>query len=97
MLLNHGRLKCCFLPRQDFDLNKKNKIVDYCLEQNIKVMNIPPMREWIQGHLNINQLKEVKIDELLGRPQINLKNEHVLNLLRNKKVLDHRRCRFNWQ
>lgn len=81
------QIKMLFFARQDFDLNKKNKIVDYCLEQNIKVMNIPPMREWISGHLNINQLREVKIDELLGRPQINLKNEHVLNLLRNKKVL----------
>jgi len=81
------QIKMLFFARQDFDLNQKNKIVDYCLEQNIKVMNIPPMREWIQGHLNINQLREVKIDELLGRPQINLKNEHVLNLLRHKKVL----------
>ncbi len=81
------QIKMLFFARQDFDLNKKNKIVDYCLEQNIKVMNIPPMREWISGHLNINQLREVKIDELLGRPQINLKNEHVLNLLRHKKVL----------
>ncbi|MDQ6812973.1 MAG: polysaccharide biosynthesis protein, partial [Bacteroidota bacterium] len=41
----------------------------------------------IQGHLNINQLRQVQIDELLGRPQISLKNEHVLNMLRNKKVL----------
>jgi FlaA1/EpsC-like NDP-sugar epimerase len=81
------QIKMLFFARQDFDLNQKNKIVDYCLEQNIKVMNIPPMGEWIQGHLNINQLREVKIDELLGRPQISLKNEHVLNLLRNKKVL----------
>ena len=86
-MIKTWQIKMLFFARQDFDLNKKNKIVDYCLEQNIKVMNIPPMREWISGHLNINQLREVKIDELLGRPQINLKNEHVLNLLRNKKVL----------
>jgi FlaA1/EpsC-like NDP-sugar epimerase len=81
------QIKMLFFARQDFDHNKKNKIVDYCLEQNIKVMNIPPMREWIHGQLNISQLKEVRIDELLGRPQINLENEHVLNLLRNKKIL----------
>ncbi len=81
------QIKMLFFARQDFDPNQKNRIVDYCLEQNIRVMNIPPMREWIQGHLNINQLREVKIDELLGRPQISLKNEHVVNLLRNKKIL----------
>jgi FlaA1/EpsC-like NDP-sugar epimerase len=37
--------------------------------------------------LNVNQLKEVKIEELLGRKQISLKNEHVINHLRDKKVL----------
>jgi FlaA1/EpsC-like NDP-sugar epimerase len=86
-VIKSWQIKMLFFARQDFDLSKKNKIVDYCLEQNIKVMNIPPMGEWIQGHLNINQLRQVKIDELLGRPQISLKNEHVTNLLRNKKVL----------
>lgn len=80
-------IKTLFFAKQDFDLDEKNGIVDYCLENNIKVMNIPPMREWIQGQLNINQLKEVKIEELLGRKQISLKNEHVINHLRDKKVL----------
>ena len=86
-VIKSWNIKMLFFARQDFDLNKKNHIVDYCLEQNIKVMNIPPMREWIQGHLNINQLKEVRIDELLGRPQISLNNDHVLNLLRDKRIL----------
>ena len=80
-------IKMLFFAKHDFDISKKNKIVDYCLEHSIKVMNIPPMREWIQGQLNINQLKEVQIDELLGRPQITLRNEHVMNMLRNKRVL----------
>ncbi len=86
-VIKSWNIKMLFFAKQDFDLNKKNLIVDYCLEHSIKVMNIPPMREWIQGHLNINQLREVKIDELLGRPQISLKNEHVMNMLRNKRVL----------
>lgn len=86
-VIKSWNIKMLFFARQDFDLNKKNLIVDYCLEHTIKVMNIPPMREWIQGNLNIDQLKEVKIDELLGRPKISLKNEHVMDMLRNKRVL----------
>jgi len=81
------QVKTLFFAKQDIDLEEKNKIVDYCLENNVRVMNIPPMREWIQGHLNVNQLKEVKIEELLGRKQISLKNEHVINHLRDKKIL----------
>ncbi len=86
-VIKSWNIKMLFFAKQDFDLTKKNTIVDYCLENNIRVMNIPPMREWIQGQLNINQLKEVKIGELLGRPQITLENEHVMNSLRNKRIL----------
>lgn len=86
-VFKNWQVKALFFAKQDFDLDEKNKIVDFCLENNVKVMNIPPMREWIQGHLNVNQLKEVKIEELLGRKQISLKNEHVINHLRDKKVL----------
>ncbi len=81
------QIKMLFFAKSDFELTTKNKIVDYCLEHNVKVMNIPPMKEWIQGHLNINQLKEVKIDELLGRPQINIRNEQVMSSLHHKRVL----------
>ncbi len=87
MTFKTWQIKTLFFAKQDSDLDEKNKIVDYCLENNVKVMNIPPMREWIQGHLNVNQLKEVKIEELLGRKQISLKNEHVINHLRDKKIL----------
>lgn len=86
-ILKSWQVKTLFFAKQDFDLNEKNRIVDFCLENNIRVMNIPPMKEWIQGHLNVNQIKEVKIDELLGRKQISLKNEHVINHLRDKKIL----------
>jgi len=50
-------------------------------------MNIPPMKDWIQGHLNINQLREVNIEELLGRNPINLHNRHVIDHLRDKRIL----------
>jgi len=50
-------------------------------------MNIPPMRDWIHGHLNLKQLREVKIEELLGRPPINLHNQHVIDHLRDKRIL----------
>lgn len=80
-------IKMVFFAKQDLELQAKNKVVDFCLEHNIRVLNIPPIKEWIQGELSVNQLKDVKIDELLGRPVIQLKNEHVINSLRDKRIL----------
>ena len=80
-------IKTLFFSKTDFELDEKNMVVDFCLTQGVKVMNIPPMKDWIQGHLNINQLREVNIEELLGRTPINLHNQHVIDHLRDKKIL----------
>lgn len=73
--------------KQEMDLTEKNNIVDYCLTHSIELKNIPPVDEWIQGHLNISQLKEVNIEELLGRPPIDLKKSGVTTFLKNKRIL----------
>ncbi|HYK47423.1 MAG TPA: nucleoside-diphosphate sugar epimerase/dehydratase [Parafilimonas sp.] len=65
----------------------KNKLVDVCFAHQIKVLNIPPAKDWIHGNIHINQFQEVTIDELLNRPPILMNNSNVTNYIRNKKVL----------
>lgn len=73
--------------KPELDSTVKNHIVDFCLENNIQVRNIPPFDQWIKGQLSIAQLKEIKIEELLGRPQIQIGNQHVSDLLSAKRIL----------
>ena len=73
--------------KPDMDALEKSNIVDYCLAHEIQLKNVPPVDEWIQGHLSISQLKEIRIEELLGRPQINLNNKKVQSLLKSKRIL----------
>ncbi|MDE3236320.1 MAG: polysaccharide biosynthesis protein [Bacteroidota bacterium] len=80
-------IKTLFFAKTDFELDEKNAVVDFCLTHGVKVMNIPPMKDWIHGHLSIKQLREVNIEELLGRPPINLYNQHVIDHLRDKRIL----------
>ena len=80
-------VRSLFFARNNIDVAVKNLVVDECLEHHVKVMNIPPPKNWMQGHLNINQLQEVKIHELLGRPTIQLSNPGVVSFMGNKKVL----------
>jgi FlaA1/EpsC-like NDP-sugar epimerase len=39
------------------------------------------------GELNINQIKKVKIEDLLERSQIKINNEHVMNQVNGKRIL----------
>ena len=80
-------VECLFFTRLNIDIQIKNKIVDECLEHHVKVMNIPPVKTWMHGQLNLSQLQGVKIEELLGRPAIQLRNTAVTNFLREKRIL----------
>lgn len=73
--------------KPELDTAVKNEIVDFCLEHDIQVRNVPPFDRWIKGQLNISQLKEIRIEELLGRPQISLPKQHVHNLMSKKRIL----------
>ncbi len=63
-------------------LKRKNEIVDICLKSGVKVRSVPPVDKWVKGELSLNQIKEVHIEDLLGRVSIELDNEHV-----NKEIV----------
>jgi len=66
---------------------KKQEIIELCLEYNVKVRNVPPVDKWINGELSLQQIKEVKIDDLLERDSIQLDLEKIQNQLKNKTIL----------
>ena len=65
----------------------QRKIVDQCLALNLKVKKVPPVGSWMDGELDVNQIKEVSIEDLLDREPINLDIENVNKELHNKVVL----------
>ncbi len=66
---------------------KKQSIIELCLKYNVKVRNVPPVDRWINGELSLNQIKEIKIDDLLERDPIQLDLENIENQLKNKTIL----------
>lgn len=86
-ILETMNVECLLFTRLNIDIKIKNKVVDECLEHHVKVMNIPPVKTWMHGQLNLSQLQGVKIEELLGRPAIQLRNAAVTNFLREKRIL----------
>jgi len=72
---------------EDLQEGARKKLIDKCLELNIKVLTVPPTAQWMSGQLRLNQLKNLKIEDLLQRPMINLENEKVSFDLKGKRVL----------
>lgn len=67
--------------------DKKQEIIELCLKYNVKVRNVPPVEKWINGELSLQQIKEIKIDDLLERDPIKLDLENIETQLKNKTIL----------
>jgi FlaA1/EpsC-like NDP-sugar epimerase len=63
------------------------EIVDSLLKLPVKVKIVPSIDKWINGDLNIGQIGEVKIEDLLNRAPIKIKNPILQKELNNKVVL----------
>lgn len=75
------------LAATNLSIERKNELVDKSLEFGIKVTSVPSADQWIGGEFDINQIKEVKIEDLLGRNTIILKNKFISEELVDKCIL----------
>ncbi|QHC83889.1 polysaccharide biosynthesis protein [Empedobacter brevis] len=56
-------------------------------ELNVNIKIIPPISNWIDGTYKPNQIKQLKIEDLLGRESIKLKNPIINENIKGKKIL----------
>jgi FlaA1/EpsC-like NDP-sugar epimerase len=66
---------------------RKNEIVDFCLDHDIKVLNVPAYSKWSEGKFNSKQLQNVKIEDLLERDPIVINNNQIRTQIKGKRVL----------
>lgn len=67
--------------------DKKAEIIDICLEHDVSILTIPPAKQIMNGDLSVNQIKNVKIEDLLERAPIKINNESILGQIKGKRVL----------
>ncbi len=67
--------------------NLKSDIINTCLGYGIKVLTIPKVDTWINGELSFNQIKNIKIEDLLERDTIKLNVKKIRSEIINKTIL----------
>ncbi len=75
------------ITAKELSLDRKNELVDVCIKHKVKVRTVPPVGKWVRGELSFSQIKEINIEELLGRESIKLDNENVEKDLFGKRIL----------
>lgn len=62
-------------------------ILDVCLKNSVSVLQVPSSKSWINGDFATSQIKNIKIEDLLGRNPIYLKPEMIQQELNNQIIL----------
>ncbi|AFL84662.1 putative nucleoside-diphosphate sugar epimerase [Belliella baltica DSM 15883] len=72
---------------QNLSIQRKREITDECLRLNLHVSIVPPINQWVNGGLEAQAIRDVKIEDLLGRDQISLDKCNINEEIKGKTVL----------
>ena len=86
-LIKEKKVHLLIIAIQNISIERRREIVDTCLSYDIRVRSVPPVDNWINGELSFNQIRNVKIEDVLGREPIKLENRLVNSEIKNKVVL----------
>lgn len=65
----------------------KRKISDIFLDRGVVVKTLPPVDKWVEGEFAMNQIHNVKIEDLLGREVIQMNNKRIGEEISGKVIL----------
>ena len=76
-----------FFAINKIDAVSRRKILEICQETGIKTRVLPTTEEVINKQGAMNSLRDVQIEDLLGREPVHLDNKNINSLIKNKTVL----------
>lgn len=76
-----------FFAINKIDAISRRKILEICQETGVKTRVLPTTEEVIDKQGAMNSLRDVQIEDLLGRDPVHLDNKNINSLIKNKTVL----------
>lgn len=80
--LDHVIITIAHASRREF-----RRILDICEQGSLKVKVIPGLEDIIQGRVRLTRIRDLQIEDLLGREPVHLDEENVMRFLTGKSVL----------
>jgi len=80
--IDHVVLSFAEASRREF-----RRILDICEHAKVRVRTIPGIYELLQGSVKVSRIREVQIEDLLGREQVQLDEDSMREFLTGKTVM----------
>jgi len=86
-LIEKSKIDKLIIMNHHLDEDAKKNALEKCIALGIQVLTVPPSDQWIYGKLNLQQIKDLKIEDLLQRKPIKIDTTLISQDLKGKRVL----------
>jgi FlaA1/EpsC-like NDP-sugar epimerase len=85
-LIQERNIREVIIAVNNLSVERKAELVDICIPFKVKVRIVPPAENWVKGEFRVKQLKEINIEDLLGREPIKLVEDKLFAELGQKRI-----------
>lgn len=86
-IVKENEVDIIFFAINKIDSISRRKILEICQETGVKTRVLPTTEEVINKQGAMNSLRDVQIEDLLGREPVQLDNKNIQSLIKDKTVL----------
>lgn len=80
--IDHVVISVATASRREF-----RRILDICEQARIRVRTVPGIYELLQGNVQVSRIRDLQIEDLLGRQQVQLNEQSMSKFLAGKAVM----------
>lgn len=85
-LVKKYKVKKLVIATKSLSIERKNEIVDQALLYNVKVSYVPSFEKWLRNEWDLKQIRDINIEDLLGREVIKLENPEIEKEVKGKTI-----------
>jgi len=86
-LVNKLSLRAMLFASEDDAQREGNGLVEFCAKQHLMALIAPTIDEVVGGKFMKHKVRQVKIEDLLGRPEIKISMEEIVTNFQGKTIL----------
>ena len=86
-LVNKLSLRAMLFPSEDEAQRENHGLVEFCAKQHLTALITPTIDEVVGGKFMKHKVRQIKIEDLLGRPEIKISMDEILSSFQGKTIL----------
>lgn len=86
-IVDRKGINAIVFPTQVSAMEEKDGLVDFCIKKHLKIFVLPQLSEMPKDGSIQNVIREIRIEDLLGRDEITINMEEIERFLSGKRVM----------